>query len=118
MRTIIRTSFNNRTHDSIVEEYCSRFRAKVAIAPQSFERLYAETDEVIFEGEDETPESRMDSLHENSEDYEALPACSSNTKPRKIQYVVVVPVLISFRADGEATRMWDEGPSAEPPHRI
>lgn len=118
MRTIIRTNFDNRNHDSIVEDYCSEFRGKVAIAPKSFERLYVESDEVIFEGEDETPESLMDDLRESSGYYETLPACSSHTTPRKIQYVVVVPVLISYRADGEATRMWDEGPSAEPPHRI
>jgi len=97
----------------VVDEYCSRFREKVAIAPQSFERLYSDDNEVVIVGEHEPPESVLNYLYESSEMHRAD---ASNAVPRRVQYVVVVPVIISY-AGGEAMRMWSDGPSAEPPQR-
>lgn len=112
MRMIMKAKFDNRNHDAMVNEYCSRFRARVAVTPESFDRLYSESNEVVMAGENETAESVLQYLYERSEAQETAPA---KTAPLRIQDVVVVPVLISY-IDGEPLRMWSDVPSAEPPH--
>lgn len=113
MRMIIKPKFDHRNHDSIVNEYCSRFRARMAITPQSFDRLYTENNEVIMVAENEPLESVLQFLHESSEIHETAPAKAT---PRRIQDVVVVPVLISY-IDGAPMRMWSDDPSADPPEQ-
>lgn len=113
MRITIRPKFDHRNHETLVDEYCSWFRGKNAIAPQSFERLYTDDNEVVMVGEHESPESVLDYLSESSE---MQRAAASNAAPRRVEYVVVVPVIISY-AGGQAIRMWSDGPSAEPPQR-
>ncbi|MFP5234606.1 MAG: hypothetical protein ACLGSD_01780 [Acidobacteriota bacterium] len=108
MRTIIRTNFDNRSHNRIVAEYCSEYKARVPIAPRSFERLYTDSNEVVIVDENEPQENVLEYLFERSD--------IRSTVPRRIQYVVVVPVLVSY-ADGEPVRMWGDDSSAEPPHR-
>ena len=108
MRTIIRTNFDKRSHNRIVAEYCSEYAARAPIAPRSFERLYTESNEVFIVDDNQAQEHLLESLYERAD--------IRGTAPRSIQYVVVVPVLLSY-AEGEPMRMWSDDPSAEPPYR-
>lgn len=113
MRMIIKPKFDDRNHDSMVNEYCSRFRARAAITPRSFERLYTDVNEIILAGESEPLKSVLQLLYERSGIHERA---QPTTTPRRIQDVVVVPVVISF-VDGAPMRMWSDDPSAAPPEQ-
>lgn len=109
MQIILKVTCDNRGQAGIVDDYLVRFASKAAQKPQSFEFPSPYADDVVFARDDaneirdkcvEKPRAQLGTLGQ-----------SPNHANGNSKFILMNPIIRSYRRDGQNLRVWVKSPS-------
>ena len=112
MQTILKVICGNRGQASIVDDYLVRFASKAGQEPQSVEFPSPYADDVVF-ARDDASETR-DKCAEKSRAQLGSLGQSPNQPNGNTKFILMNPIIFSYRRDGLNPRVWVKGSSPGP----
>ena len=109
MRTILKVICDNRGQASIMDDYLARFAGKAAQGPQSFEFPSPYADDVVFARDDAN--ETCDKCAEKPRAQLGILGQSPNHANGNTKLILMNPIVLSYRRDGQNLRVWVRSPS-------